>query len=148
MRKLIFCFILISSAFCSTGQLKNGYEIKVNIRELQDSTVFLAYHLGDKQYLKDTLKLDPDGHGVFRGTESLPQGIYMVVLPGRRYFEILISSEQFFSLSCNYSDYFKSLEFKGSEENTRFVDYQKKWVAMQDDAAKLNERIQKNKQGT
>ena len=146
MRSIAFIVLSCCFSYILSGQVRKGYEISVTLNGLPDSTVFLAYHLGDKQYLKDTLKLDPDGHGVFRGSESLPQGIYMVVLPGRRYFEILMSSNQFFSLSCNYSDYFKSLEFKGSEENTRFVDYQKKWVAMQDDAAKLNERMQKNKQ--
>jgi thiol-disulfide isomerase/thioredoxin len=36
--------------------------------------------------------------------------------------------------------------FTGSDENTAFIDYQKKWVAMQDEAAKFNTRIQANKQ--
>lgn len=146
MKKLasIFIFFLISiSVSC---QARNGYEISVTLKGLSDSTVYLAYHLGDKQYLKDTLKLDGSGHGIFKGNESLPQGIYMVVLPGRRYFEVLISSNQYFSLTCNYPDYFKSLVFTGSDENSEFVDYQRKWMAMQDEAARVNERIQKNKQ--
>ena len=146
MKKLasIFIFFLISiSVSC---QARNGYEISVTLKGLSDSTVYLAYHLGDKQYIKDTLKLDGSGHGIFKGNESLPQGIYMVVLPGRRYFEVLISSNQYFSLTCNYPDYFKSLVFTGSDENSEFVDYQRKWMAMQDEAARVNERIQKNKQ--
>ena len=69
------------------GQLKNGYEIDVTIKGLQDSTVFLAYHLGDKQYIKDTVKLDRSGHGIFTRTEkSLPQGIYMIVSTGQEIF--------------------------------------------------------------
>ena len=72
---------------CSYGQLKSGYEIDITIHGLQDSTIFLAYHLGDKQYIKDTIKLDKSGTAIIRGNESLAQGIYMIVLPGRKYFE-------------------------------------------------------------
>jgi thiol-disulfide isomerase/thioredoxin len=126
--------------------LKNGYEINVTIMDLQDSTVFLAYHLGDKQYIKDTAKLDRSGNGIFRGQQNLPQGIYMIVLPGRKYFEILISDNQRFSLSCTFSNYFNTLKFTGSKENSAFVEYQKNWVTMQQTAIAISKRIQNNKQ--
>jgi thiol-disulfide isomerase/thioredoxin len=129
-----------------SGQLKNGYEINVTIRDLQDSTVFLAYHLGDKQYIKDTVKLDRTGNGIFHGQEYLPQGIYMIVLPGRKYFEILISDNQSFSLTCTFSDYFNTLKFTGSEENSAFVEYQKNWITMQQTAIGISKRIQNNRQ--
>jgi thiol-disulfide isomerase/thioredoxin len=146
MRKLFFYILLSLIPAFLFGQLKNGYEIDINIKDLQDSTVFLAYHLGDKQYIKDTVKLDRTGHGIVHGTEVLPQGIYMIVLPGRRYFELLITANQHFSVSCLFSDYFNTLEFSGSEENSAFVEYQKKWVTMQQRAASISKRIQNNKQ--
>jgi thiol-disulfide isomerase/thioredoxin len=137
---------LISLASCSKGQMKSGYEITVNIPDLQDSTIFLAYHLGDKQYIKDTLSLDKKGSGVFAGGENLPQGIYMIVLPGKQYFEILIPADQHFSASCSFADYFNTLKFAGSDENTAFVAYQKKWIEMQKKATAINKRFQNNKQ--
>ena len=140
-----FIFILLVPAF-SFGQLKNGYEIDISIKDLQDSTVFMAYHLGNKQYIKDTIKLDGKGHGIVHGQETLPQGIYMIVLPGRKYFEFLISDNQRFSVNCTFSDYFNTLKFTGSEENSAFVEYQKKWVTMQQRSASLSKRIQNNKQ--
>ncbi len=130
----------------SCGQIKKGYEISVNISGLQDSTVYLAYHLGDKQFIKDTINLDKKGFGTFSGTEDLPEGIYLVVLPGRQYFEILISKDQYFSASCTYSDFFNTLKFTGSDENSYFVAYQKKWVEMQKQASAINKRLQNNKQ--
>jgi thiol-disulfide isomerase/thioredoxin len=130
----------------SFGQLKNGYEIDISIKDLQDSTVFMAYHLGNKQYIKDTIKLDGKGHGIVHGQETLPQGIYMIVLPGRKYFEFLISDNQRFSINCTFSDYFNTLKFTGSEENSAFVEYQKRWVTMQQRSASLSKRIQNNKQ--
>lgn len=146
MRKIIFAVILITISTVSFCQSKSGYEIAVTISGLQDSTIFLAYHLGDKQYLKDTIKLDKTGHGVIKGRESLPGGIYMIVLPRKNYFEILISEDQQFEVYTTYNDYFKSLKFSGSEENSAFVDYQRKWGEMQQKAAGISKRLQSNKQ--
>lgn len=144
MRQLsIFLVLLISVNLCS--QEKKGYSIDLTINGLRDSTVYLAYHMGDKQYLRDTIKLDKEGHAVISGEEPLPQGIYMIVLPGRKYFEVLISSDQVFRISCSYPDYFSTLEFDGSAENTAFIGYQKEWVSLQGRAASLSERYQKNR---
>jgi thiol-disulfide isomerase/thioredoxin len=146
MRKFLFYIFLASVHAFSFGQTKNGYEIDLTINDLPDSTVFLAYHLGDKQYIRDTVRLDGKGHGMFKGQEILPQGIYMIVLPGRKYFEVLMTANQHFSASCFYSDYFNSLKFSGSLENSAFVEYQRKWVKMQQRAASISKRIQNNRQ--
>ncbi|TAL81985.1 MAG: AhpC/TSA family protein [Bacteroidetes bacterium] len=148
MRKLVFSvFLTMWSAF-SLSQVKSGFEIDITIHGLQDSSVFLAYHMGDKQYIKDTVKLDKEGHAIVLGQEALPQGIYMIVLPGKKYFEILISKDQYFSLSCTYNDYLNTLKFTGSDENSAFIEYQKKWMLMQQQAAALSKRIQSNKENS
>jgi len=146
MRKLFFFILLSLVPEFLFGQLKNGYEIDITIHDLKDSTIFLAYHLGDKQYIKDTLQLDRTGHGIFHGQKVLPEGIYMIVLPGRKYFELLISSDQYFAVSCSYSDYFNTLKFTGSEENSAFIEYQKKWLTIQQHSGAISRRIQNNKQ--
>ncbi|MEI8224851.1 MAG: thioredoxin-like domain-containing protein [Bacteroidota bacterium] len=145
--KYIYFAVLLSmvSAF-SFSQLKNGYEIDITIRGLQDSAIYLAYHLGDKQYIKDTVRLDKTGHGIVVGQEVLPQGIYMIVLPGRKYFEILIPKDQYFALNCSFNDYFSTLKFTGSDENSAFINYQKKWMIMQQQAGSVAKRVQNNKQ--
>jgi thiol-disulfide isomerase/thioredoxin len=148
MSKAFYLLLFLLVPAVSFGQLKSGYEIDITIKDLQDSTLFLAYHLGDKQYIKDTLKLDRTGHAVVRGKEALPQGIYMIVLPGRKYFEILMSVDQYFSLTCSSKDSFNTLKFTGSEENSAFIEYQKKWVSMQQRAGALAKRIQNNKQNS
>ncbi|HBC80110.1 MAG TPA: hypothetical protein DEO60_02485, partial [Bacteroidales bacterium] len=148
MRNIIFCLIMLSTTFCSSGQMKKGYEIPVTISGLQDSAIFLAYHMGDKQYIKDTVKLDSKGSAVFSGEETVPQGIYMIVLPGKQYFEVLMSADQHFSVSCSYTDYFNTLKFSGSDENSAFIVYQKQWVGMQKKASAINKRLQNNRQNT
>jgi thiol-disulfide isomerase/thioredoxin len=148
MRRSGIAFLLVIISLSVFGQMKNGYDIDITIRGLEDSTVFLAYHLGDKQYIKDTLKLDKNGHGKLLGNEPLPGGIYMIVLPGRKYFETLISDDQYFVITCSYDDYFNSLRFSGSAENSAFIEYQKKWMGMQQHAASLAKRLQNEKQNS
>jgi len=145
MKKLlsgIFLIMLSTTVIC---QVKNGYEISVSISGLKDSTIYLAYHLGDKQYVMDTTALDSKGNAVFSGKEILPQGIYMIVLPGKRYFEILMTENQNFSLFCLYPDFFNTLKFSRSNVNSSFVEYQKTWVNLQQQASAIGKRIQNNK---
>jgi thiol-disulfide isomerase/thioredoxin len=146
MRSIFITIVLICFTSLVSGQINKSYEISVTINGLSDSTIYLAYHLGDKQYLKDTLKLNRNGQGVFSGKETLPQGIYMIVLPERKYFEILISADQNFSISCSYPEFFNTLKFTGSDENSTFITYQKQWVDMQEQAGKIATRIQNNRQ--
>lgn len=145
MRKIFSCFALLTISLFSCAQHKSGYEISVTVSGLQDSVIFLAYHFGDKQFLKDTITIDNNGHGIFTGEEDLPHGIYMVVLPGKRYFEVLVSDDQHFSTTCAYEDCFNTLRFAGSDENSAFVDYQRKWVGMQQKASAISRKLQSNK---
>ena len=145
MRTISIIILLSLFSLPAFGQLKKGHEVSFNINGLSDSTVYLAYHLGDKQYVSDSVKIDKSGYGLFSGPELLPQGIYMIVLPGRKYFEVLISDDQIFSITCSYADYFKTLKFSGSDENNAFTDYQKKWVGMQEESGRINSRLQNNR---
>ncbi|MGB8490103.1 MAG: thioredoxin-like domain-containing protein [Bacteroidales bacterium] len=146
MKNILFCLIMIAFTSCASGQPEKGFRVEVGISGLRDSSIYLAYHLGDKQYVTDTITLDSNGNGVFSGQESLPQGIYLIVLPGKQYFEILMGVDQNFSLTCSIADYFHTLEFKGSDENNAFVAYQRDWVGLQLKANGLVKRIQANKQ--
>jgi len=145
MRKYIMIILLSLVSDLIFSQLKPGYEINITINGLKDSSVYLAYHLGDKQYINDTIKLDNYGKAVIRGQQQLPQGIYMIVLPGRNYFEMLMSTDQVFNVSCNFNDYFNTLKFDGSDENSAFIAYQNKWGNLQEQMSSLSKRSQNNK---
>ncbi|HPF03523.1 MAG TPA: thioredoxin-like domain-containing protein [Bacteroidales bacterium] len=146
MRRFITFSLSVILLINGYGQSDKGYDISVSISGLRDSSLFLAYHFGDRQYLSDTLKLDARGSGQFTGKESLPQGIYMIVLPNNKYFEILMSDDQHFDISLTYDDYINTLQFKGSQENAYFISYQKKWVELQQESASINRRLQASRQ--
>lgn len=146
MRRILFGLIFLITSLGVASQEKNGYQISFTINGLRDSTVFLAYHLGDKQYILDTIKLDASGSAQVSGREALQQGIYMIVLPGKRFFEILMPEDQHFSFTCSFNDPFSTLSFSGSTENTSFLEYQKNWGKMQQRASAISRRLQNNKQ--
>lgn len=146
MRKSIVGLLITLFSVQGYCQVNDGYNISVMVSGLRDSSIYLAYHFGDKQYLIDTITLDLRGEGVFRGEKNLPQGIYMIVLPGKNYFEILLSEDQQFSVSCSFKDFFNTLEFKGSVENSYFIMYQKKWISLQQESSSISKRLQANRQ--
>jgi len=113
---LVFTFLISISALG-----KEGYQIKVKINNLPNDTLYLAYHFGEKQYMKDTIKLDSKGMGAFEGKEALPGGFYLVVYPKKSYFEIIVN-EQFFSIENDTFDFQKNFRSAGSIENKIFYD--------------------------
>jgi thiol-disulfide isomerase/thioredoxin len=126
IRILLFSFLflslLLSFPVIDVYAATPGYAIKIKVKGIKDTTCYLAYHFGDKQYLKDTARVDSKGVFIFNGKEALPGGIYMAVLPDKRYFEFIVS-EQFFTLETDTSDYIKHMKVTGSEENKLFYNY-------------------------
>ncbi len=101
---------------------KGGYEIKVKINNLKDTTVFLAFYLGNSTYMKDTARVDANGVGVFQSDSALPQGIYLVVLPRKTYFDVVVGENQHFYVEndTNPADFVKNFKSTGSLENEIF----------------------------
>ena len=107
------------------GNDPGGYEIRIKITGLRDSLVHLANYYGDKQYLKDSAKVDAAGNVLFKGAEPLPGGIYLFVFPNKTYFELLVDKEQKFSMECTMGQVIETMKVKGSTDNQLFYDYLK-----------------------
>ena len=117
-----FSRYILAVTLCLFGftQLQaEGYHIKVRISTLPNDTIYLAYHFGDKQYMQDTTVLDSGGNGAFKGDEELIGGFYLVVLPSKNYFEIIVNEQDFFveNDTANFQQHFKS---SGTVENEIF----------------------------
>jgi thiol-disulfide isomerase/thioredoxin len=117
--------ILLSSFFYSNSfsAEKPGYQIKIKVKGLSPKdTCFLAYYYGDNKYLKDTAIVGEGGNMVFSGKENLPGGLYLLVYPGKKYFE-LICNEQNFSLETDTIDPYKYMKVKNTLENQIFYEH-------------------------
>ncbi|NTW33010.1 MAG: redoxin domain-containing protein [Bacteroidetes bacterium] len=102
---------------------KPKYTINVKIDGLKDTVCYLGNYYGDKQYIKDTAKIDSKGNCVFSGDDVLPGGIYLIIVPSKKYFEFIINNDMFFSMETDTSDFINDMKIKGSPENQLFYDY-------------------------
>ncbi|MGE0088957.1 MAG: redoxin domain-containing protein [Bacteroidales bacterium] len=142
--------VLIVLAFFlgSCNATAQQYAINIKINGLSDAEIFLAHHYGNKQYLDDTIKLNNKGEGIFKGDSLLHQGIYLVVLPSKNYFEMVVGSDQQFSIETTMDDLQKSMKVKGSKENLAFLHYQNYMIAINTKSMDLQQRLKTNSSNT
>lgn len=125
-------------------QHQDGYEIDVQIDGLSQSDLYLGFHYGDRQFIKDTIRLNENGHGTFKGNKDLDQGIYLMITPAKKYFEVLIGKDQHFSVSTNVKDLVHTLRFEGSQINQAFTEYQQFMMVQTQRKNALQEKLQSN----
>lgn len=124
MRKWLLLLMLtwIAYSFAWAG---DGYQIRVKINGYQNDTLYLAYHFGDKQYIKDTIIRNSTGDFIFEGDKKLESGVYLVVMaPKNQYFQVLVTDqEQKFTLSTDFAQPVEKAKFEGSKDNSLFYEY-------------------------
>ncbi|NQY67223.1 MAG: redoxin domain-containing protein [Flavobacteriales bacterium] len=115
--------VILSSLFYTSCKTQlPGHNIKVKITGVTDSVCYLANYYGEKQYYKDTANFNQDGYLVFKGSDTLPGGVYSIIIPGGKYFEFIIN-EQHFTLETDTSNFVKNMKIDGSKENELFFNY-------------------------
>lgn len=121
-RALLFILVIFSAQFVAAQET---YQIKVNIKDYAAKELLLAYYLGDKQYIMDTVEVDSKGTFTFEDTTALECGIYLIVMqPDNKFFQILIDEEYpHFSIETQNEDPIQYMKVKGSEDNKLFYDY-------------------------
>ncbi len=130
MKRIKLTLTIIIIVFCS-NIFAQGYRIEVQIEGLKDTTLLLGYHFGEKKYVQDTAKVNSSGIAVFQGDSTLKQGIYLIILPSKTYFEILVSDNQKFEVKTELNNLLEKLSFTNSKENSIFADYQRFMVEQQ-----------------
>ncbi|WP_341834137.1 thioredoxin-like domain-containing protein [Chitinophaga pollutisoli] len=121
MQKLLS---LLLGCLCSVSSLSaQGYQISVTLRNMQSGTLYLGHYMGKTTYVMDSAQINAQGTAVLKGTETLPGGIYLIVLPGKQqYFEMLLDKQQRFAIQADPAD-LSGATFTGSPDNTLFSDY-------------------------
>ncbi|WP_080055062.1 TlpA family protein disulfide reductase [Spirosoma aerolatum] len=138
---LLGLFLLpVAWAQSTTDTPTNGFKITGHIKGLKDTTCILAHYFGATQYIpKDTARVDAAGNMTFEGKKSLPQGLYMVVVPTKNpYIQFLITADQEFSFDTDTAGVAKNMKIAGSKENELFYGYQQKMGQLSEEAQVLN----------
>src|SRR3984957_16463460 len=103
---------------------QNGYTIRLHLKPYTSGKVYLGYYYGKIKALADSAQLNGNGEGLFSGENRLPGGVYFIVSPNRAIlFELLIDSQQHFSVSADTTNLPGSVVFTGSPDNTLFQTY-------------------------
>ena len=126
MRKILY-LIAVLFFFNTLGfaQSKN-VNIKAKIKGLKEGEeCYLGNYFGDKQFVQDTSKVDSKGWIEFKKDELYPGGIYFIVLPDRKYFEVILDKSQVMSLETDTIDLINNMKVKNSSDNQIFYEYLK-----------------------
>lgn len=123
--RIFAAMIVCVLAFCSPAWAQAGHDISVNIKGYDQQELYLAYHLGDKQYIRDTVKVQADGTFHFKGEGELEGGIYLVVMaPDNNFFQILVDEQnQRFSVVTEKDEPAANISFTNSADNALFYEY-------------------------
>jgi peroxiredoxin len=121
LKKSLLPLLFLSLSLSSFSQ---GYDIHLSLKPFSNSQVYLGYHYGKIKAVADSITLDGNAEGHFKGKESLPEGVYFIVSPKKEIlFELLIGRKQQFSVSADTARLPQSIVFTGSPENTAFQEY-------------------------
>lgn len=143
LRKAILLLCMGFFAQSLIAQKLATYDLSFKVKGLNEGdTCMLAYYLGSKQYIKDTVIVPKGGLVSFKG-KDLDAGIYLFVVPGMKYFEFL-AVEPKVALETDISNMVSLMKVKTSVENTIFFDYLKYIESKQ----KLAESLKKEKEAS
>ncbi|CAN5793744.1 hypothetical protein BH11BAC7_BH11BAC7_20600 [soil metagenome] len=116
-------FLHAQTAGKSAVKKPQPLDLKVHINGLKNAQCLLGHHYGDKNSIVDTAKTDASGWMEFKDTAARPGGIYFVVLPGKKYFEIILSDNQKFTVETDTVDFIRTMKVTGNKENQYFYEY-------------------------
>lgn len=118
---------LIAALLCllSSCSFTQGYKMDVEIKGAENKKIYLGTYYGNQKLVLDSCMLNAEGKGVFQGKEKLTEGLCLIIIPEEAFFDIIINSDQHFSIFNDMKNTTEHLSFKGSDENTWFAEYQK-----------------------
>lgn len=115
-------FILVCGAASA-----QGYQVTLQAPAYRNGIAYLTYYRGSSLNIADSAAFSSTGTAVFKGTEKLLPGIYVVVFPGKQSrIEFLVDKEQKINIKApDMSDLVNKTVITGSKENILYQEYQR-----------------------
>jgi hypothetical protein len=115
---------LTTCLFLLRAYPQNGYHIQLTLKPYKEGKVYLGYYYGKIRALADSAMLEGNSTATFSGKEKLPGGVYFIVSPHKAIlFELLVDTQQNFSIAADTTNLPGSVAFTGSPDNTVFQSY-------------------------
>lgn len=123
MKKSIIFLLLIGEFVTSYSQ---NFRITLHAPAYKSGFAYLTYYMGNNLNVEDSALVNNKGNAVFSGRRVLPGGIYVIVLPDKKYrVDFLIDKEQMLNLTVDTSDIINKSVIAGSTANILYTQYQK-----------------------
>jgi thiol-disulfide isomerase/thioredoxin len=123
LRSLILSAAAVAGIVAATAQDGPKRTIEAQIQGLaKGDTVYLANYYGSKLYYSDTALTDGKGTATFKREKGYPAGVYAIVVPGPKYFELVVN-EPVIKVATKKDDLLPALTVKQSKENELFIGY-------------------------
>lgn len=120
--KRIGLILIACLAYFTPVSAQHNITFKVNGQGEGDAIV--AFYYGESQRALDTIAFTADGVAVMQGKDKVKNGIYLLVLPDRTYFEFIIpDDDQEFTFYADTSMSIDKQKVKGSRDNEAFIKY-------------------------
>jgi peroxiredoxin len=144
-----FAIILLVISFSLTLYAQKGHNVRVKLDNYAEKELVLAFHYGDKQYIKDTVALDAEGYFTFKADTLLPCGMYLLVMkPDNNFVQVLLSDDQDFTMVADAKNPVPKAKITGSEDNALFYSYMRLLGDLRPEADTLRaqlDKVRKNK---
>jgi thiol-disulfide isomerase/thioredoxin len=121
MRRLLLILLLLGKL--NSFSQNNFHQIQFSLEGSGNAKVYLAHYYGSKVLKRDSITLDQNGKGVFKGKKSLPQGIYLIYLNDKMFFDFLVGADQQFQIKASFQNGTR-YQISGSKESEAFQHYQ------------------------
>ncbi len=118
MNKLMRLVLVVVGFLVSVSCFsQSGYSISFKVDGLKDTTAYLGYYFWESTYIKDTAQVNSKGEFRFDNRQSLPQGVYFLVLNRSKVFDFVVGTDQNFVLETNIKDPIKGMTVKDDLDN-------------------------------
>jgi len=113
---LSFCNNESTSTSVSTSN-NGSAKIQVQVIGQNGGQAGLIATYADQNYRIDTASIDHEGRFTFTKSDGYPSGAYYVMLPNRKYFQILLDKGQKFSMTTQLTNLTGSMAISGNKDN-------------------------------
>jgi peroxiredoxin len=120
MKKIVLT--LLAAILLGPCFSQNDKPYRFEIKNLPDTNIYLANYYGDKLYYADTAQ-SVNGEFQFSRVKPEKEGKFAVVIPGPKYFEILIADGEKIFIKTDTADLVAHLEVIESKNNQVMYEY-------------------------
>ena len=111
----------------NTNSESNGpLKIDITVEGMSGGSAYLIGMYTDQNFRVDSVGVDAQGRFTFEKEEGVPSGLYFVLFPDNRNFQLLIDKEQQFSVTTKNNQLSNAVVVKGNKETELLYETRKK----------------------